>query len=97
MVAVGPTVAQGRFAVPAGDYAVVQAVVRWLPLAPRGFKLFSGGCRWPRGGSSCFPVAAAGPAVVQAVVRWLPLAPRQFKLLSGACRWPHGGASSYRN
>ena len=86
--------------------AVVQAVVRrlplaprwfnlffrWLPLAPRWFKLFSGG---PAVVQATFPVVAVGPAVVQAVFRCLPLAPRWFKLFSGGCRWPRGGSSCF--
>ena len=94
------------FPVVAVGPAVVQAVFQCLPLAPRWFKLlsggcrwprggstyFSGGCRWPRGGSSCFPVA---PRWFKRLFRWLPLAPRWFKLFSGACRWPRGGSSCF--
>ena len=50
-----------------GGPAVVKAVFRWLPVAPRWCKFVSGACRWPRGGSRffrCLPLLPAG-------CRWL--------------------------
>ena len=71
-----------------GGPAVVQADCWRLPVGPRWFQLFSGGCRWPRGDSSCFPVVTVGPAVIQAVLL-------RFPLLFAGCRWPRGGSSGF--
>ena len=64
-----PSGGSSCFPVVSGGATVVQVVFRWLPLAQRWSKLFSGGCRWSNGGSSCFPVVAGGPIVVQGVSR----------------------------